>query len=145
MNIHLPFLKLSLVYIMSVFSVSVFKPQETVTLSVKIETTKYNNGQIAFALFDNADAFLKTPLKSDTKKVEGNTVTFEFKDISIGTYSFSYFHDLNSNDELDTNFMGVPKEPYGFSNNQKGRFGPPDFEDAKIRIDKDSFLKLTIK
>ncbi len=139
------FLKLCFVSILLLPGLDAFQNDEKVTLIVEIEVTKHNNGQIAFALFDAADKFLKIPIRSDAKAVKNNKVIVEFDDIPKGNYSFSYYHDLNSNGELDTNFMGVPKEPYGFSNDQKGGFGPPSFEEAMIRIDKNTRLKLTIK
>jgi uncharacterized protein (DUF2141 family) len=135
----------------SLFSVLFFQisglffSQEKINLRIEIETTKYNKGQIAIALFDDAEQFLNTPLISKAEKVKDNKVVFLFNSLPTGTYSFSYFHDLNLNDELDTNFMGIPKEPYGFSNNKQGRFGPPDFEECKILLEKDTTLKLTIK
>ena len=29
-------------------------------------------------------------------------------------------------------FFGIPTEDYGFSNNAKASFGPPDYQDAKF-------------
>lgn len=47
-----------------------------------------------------------------------------------GRYAVQVFYDRNLNGELDKNFMGVPKEPVGFSRDAAGRFGPPKFPDA---------------
>jgi uncharacterized protein (DUF2141 family) len=41
--------------------------------------------------------------------------------------------------------VGIPKEPYGFSNDQKGNFGPPDFQESKIEIRTDTVIQLKIK
>lgn len=51
-----------------------------------------------------------------------------------GTYAAKFFLDTNYNGKLDTNAVGVPEEPYGFSNNKKGLFGPPDFEDITFFV-----------
>ena len=69
----------------------------------------------------------------------------EFPGLNTGTYAISVFHDENSNGKLDTNFMGIPREGVGASNNAKGHFGPPKFDAAAFqysvgRID----LKITI-
>ena len=45
------------------------------------------------------------------------------------------FHDLNENDIHDINFLGIPKEPYGFSNNAKALFSAPDFEKTLFDFD----------
>lgn len=49
-------------------------------------------------------------------------------------YATSVFHDENSNGELDTNFMGIPREGVGASNGAKGHLGPPKFDAAAFRF-----------
>ncbi|MDV7400114.1 DUF2141 domain-containing protein, partial [Arthrospira platensis SPKY1] len=52
-----------------------------------------------------------------------------------GAYAVSAFHDINNNGKLDTNPFGIPKEPYGFSNNARGIFGPPSLADQLIQLE----------
>jgi uncharacterized protein (DUF2141 family) len=52
-----------------------------------------------------------------------------------GVYGISAYHDENSNDELDTNFLGMPVEDYCASRNARGTFGPPSFDDAKFKYE----------
>jgi uncharacterized protein (DUF2141 family) len=56
-----------------------------------------------------------------------------FADLPAGFYAVSVFHDENMNEKLDKNFMGVPKEGYGASNNPKKKMGPPNFDEAKFQ------------
>ena len=56
-------------------------------------------------------------------------------EIPAGTYAISLFVDSNENQEFDTNFLGLPTEQYGFSNNAMGTFGPPKFEPASFILD----------
>ena len=51
-----------------------------------------------------------------------------------GQYTIILFHDENGNGKLDKNALGVPTEPYGFSNNVRGFLGPPDFEEAIMEV-----------
>jgi uncharacterized protein (DUF2141 family) len=44
------------------------------------------------------------------------------------------FHDENSNGKLDTNFMGIPREGVGASNNAKGHLGPLKINDAAFQL-----------
>ena len=44
---------------------------------------------------------------------------------------------VNGNEKLDTNLVGIPSEPYGFSRNARGRFGPPSFDDLAIEVGDD--------
>ena len=66
--------------------------------------------------------------------------TFE---IPAGTYVIGYYIDANENEKLDTNFIGIPKEQFGFSNNARGTFGPPNFESASFTLD--SYHKLLME
>jgi len=114
-------------------------------LTLNFEITKHDKGQILFALYNSSESHMDDTFKTAKAKVENGKAKISVKIIQPGFYSFSYFHDLNSNDELDTNLVGVPKEPYGFSNGEKGRLGPPDFEDCKIKINDDTNIQISIK
>jgi len=45
-----------------------------------------------------------------------------FTDLHDGVYAVSVFHDENENQKLDKDFVGIPKEGYGASNNPKKRW-----------------------
>ncbi len=61
-------------------------------------------------------------------------VVYKFKDIPYGDYAVSVHHDEDNNGEVNTNWLGIPNEGFGASNDAKGNFGPPTFEDAKITL-----------
>ena len=56
------------------------------------------------------------------------------KEVPAGTWAVLAYQDENENGELDRNFIGIPKENYGFSRDAASRFGPPDFDDAAIEV-----------
>jgi uncharacterized protein (DUF2141 family) len=62
------------------------------------------------------------------------SVTWTVAALPFGTYAASAFHDADDDGDLDTNFLGVPKEAYGFSNDARARLGRPDFADAAFRF-----------
>ncbi len=66
--------------------------------------------------------------------VEG-TLTITAEDLPPGEYAIRIMHDVNGNDELDANFVGMPTEPYAFSNNARGMFGPATWEDARFVLE----------
>ena len=43
-------------------------------------------------------------------------------------------HDRDASGALERNGFGAPREPYGFSNNARGRFGPPSWGKARFRV-----------
>jgi len=71
-------------------------------------------------------------------------VKWEVKNIPFGEYAIKVFHDEDSDDKIDTNFIGIPTESYGFSNNVKGFFGLPGFEKAKFHFNKQD-MQIEIK
>jgi uncharacterized protein (DUF2141 family) len=105
-------------------------------IHVDIDGLRSDRGQVLCALFSSAADF---PKKADRavarakSEISGRHAACEFHDVSPGTYAVSVFHDENSNGKLDTNFMGIPREGVGASNNAKGRFGPPKFSAAAFQ------------
>ena len=57
-------------------------------------------------------------------------VAFTLDSLPAGDYAIRVMHDLDGDGELATNMVGMPKEPWGISNNAKGRFGPPKWDAA---------------
>jgi uncharacterized protein (DUF2141 family) len=106
-------------------------------LTVKLIGFRTNKGQACVSLFNNSKGF---PGKYDMafrilrSAITGNQATIVFTDLPYGTYALSVLHDENSNNRMDTSFIGIPKEGFGASNNPKGRLGPPTFDDAKFEL-----------
>ena len=108
------------------------------TLTVTVNNIK-KAGEIHVAVYDNAKAFEADRgekggtapgiTEGTIQMVEPGSVTYIYE-LPPGTYAIGIFHDVNLNNKMDNNFFGVPKEQYGFSNNARALFGPPDFEDA---------------
>lgn len=110
---------------------------QTGTLQINIQHIQDQKGTIKVALFNSEETFLKDSdayLTNSISVHQNNTVEVVFKDLPFDTYTAAIFHDVNSNNSLDKNFLGVPKEPYGFSNNAKSKWGPPKYEDAKFEL-----------
>ena len=82
---------------------------------------------------------------AEVKLVDGKAAAV-FENIPFGDYALKVFHDENDNQKLDTNFIGMPKEKYGFSNDAMGRFGPPSFEQARFRLEESAItLRVEMK
>jgi uncharacterized protein (DUF2141 family) len=107
------------------------------SLTVVVVDLENDEGQVVIALLDSAEAYEqeKVAFRSATPKISGGRASTTFEDVPHGTYALKVFHDRNGNGELDTNFLGLPKEHFGFSNNAMGRFGPPEFEQARFVFD----------
>jgi len=76
------------------------------------------------------------PLAGAERKPQGETETFHFANLAAGTYAVMVMHDENGNGKLDTNFVGMPIEGYGFSNDPKVP-RKPTFDEAKFELGAD--------
>lgn len=117
--------------------------QHKIEITIKgIEKVK---GTVLIAVYNSEDSFMKKHTVSAKQKVSDKQVIVVIEGVKTGDYAISMFHDENDNEKLDKNFMGIPNEPYGFSNDAKGSFGPPSFEKAKVKVDGDKKLVINLK
>ena len=93
-----------------------------------------SKGNVAFVLFDSANAFgdLRDPAKVVKYPLDGREV-YRIQDITPGEYALLVYYDENNNDRIDKNFIGIPKEPLGFSNRYQPK-GPPSYSRAAFSI-----------
>jgi uncharacterized protein (DUF2141 family) len=69
-----------------------------------------------------------------TAAANGSVVRITVGNAAPGTHAIKVFHDVNDNGKLDTNWLGIPTEPYGFSNDAMGTLGPPSFQQAQFIV-----------
>jgi uncharacterized protein (DUF2141 family) len=109
------------------------QPPDQNAIVVKITGLRNDKGQVLCALFSSAADFPKNTANAiavTKSQISDRHAVCEFAGVAPGTYAASVIHDENSNGKLDTNFMGIPKEGVGASNNARGRLGPPKFSSA---------------
>ena len=127
--------------LLATFSIASFAVAQN-KISVSIRGLKNNNGYVMIGLYNKKDAFLNKTFKGNSVVITDKKATLVFNDIPNGEYAVSFFHDANSNGKMDTNFVGIPKESYGASNNAKGFFGPPKYDDAKFLVATDKVITI---
>jgi len=116
--------------------------QDDHMLTVEFDGIKTEKGKLFVALYDSEANFLKRPIHKIIVEINDGKAATVFSNLKPGIYAISSFFDQNNNGKMDTNFIGIPKEPTAMSNNAKGSFGPPKFKDAKFGI---TTLKTLIK
>jgi uncharacterized protein (DUF2141 family) len=103
-------------------------------VTIEVTNIAEARGNILVAAYDKADGWLKrTPLMTAAPAKAGS-MTLRFPRLPDGDYAISVVHDLNANNRLDMNAIGIPTEPYGFSNDAVGNFGPPTFDAARVKV-----------
>ena len=106
-----------------------------------------DKGIARIALFSSSDSFPDLPEKAIQAldaEIRDGRLKASFVDVPYGVYAVSVLHDENRNGKMDTNWVGIPKEGYGASNDAKPSFGPPEFDDARFSLDAED-LQLHIK
>src|SRR5215471_10578367 len=94
------------------------------TLILKVTGLRSEKGQVKIAVFNSSEKWLG----------EQPTYSSTINEVPYGDYGVAVFHDENSNGKMDRNVLGIPLEPYGFSNNVRVTFGPPKWEEAKFTV-----------
>ncbi len=112
----------------------------TFNLTITITGFENDKGSAMVALINSRESWQTegTSFKNAIPKIEKKKVVLSFNDLPKGIYGVKVYHDANDNRKLDTNFIGIPNEAYGFSNDARGSFGPADWQDAKFEILKDT-------
>lgn len=107
-------------------------------LTVEVADIRVQAGQLKLAVVDSADGWdgKAKPVAAEALTPGAATATFRFKDLPPGTYAVQVMHDENGNGKLDTNFVGMPTEGYGFSNNPRV-MRKPTWDEARFELGAD--------
>jgi len=135
-------MKYALILILAIGSLTSSHAQSDIT--VVVENIKTIKGKVMVCLVDQEEHFLEDCQNGQVVKVDGTTAQVIFSDVSAGSYAVSTFHDKNSDEQLNTNFIGIPKEPFGFSNNPTILFGPPSFEKCLVDVSGNKTITITL-
>ena len=103
---------------------------------LQISGFRNNNGILRVLLFQSSDGFPSDNTKSyvlENVSIEKDSVLVTIPNIPYNDYAVSVLHDENSNGKLDMNWIGLPKEGVGGSNNVNSIVGPPKYKDAKFK------------
>ena len=116
--------------------------KDTVRFTLEIAGITVNQGRIYVKIYSNdRDYRSDIPYAAYVLESTSQSIVHSF-DILEGEYLIALFQDANNNGELDTNFLGFPREPVGLSNYNGGI--PGGFNRQKIPINNNS-NRVTIK
>jgi len=124
-------MKTSLLFIMLFSMFGIQSPGE---LIVTVSNLYPVEGEIYIAIYDHKESYMSEEMAVFRKvvAVEAGTQSIVFSDVAEGEYAVVVFQDLDDNEKLNLSTFGIPREPYGFSNNARGTMGPPKFDNAKF-------------
>jgi uncharacterized protein (DUF2141 family) len=103
-------------------------------LTIIINGFENDEGKAMIALCNSREDYetRDQAYQTNQMKINENEAQWTINNLPFGEYAIKVFHDEDDDDEMDKNFLGIPSEKYGFSNNVRGRFGPASWEDANF-------------
>jgi uncharacterized protein (DUF2141 family) len=133
-----------------IFSINISADELTVNLSGQTK-----EGVLSLAIYDNAEAYnnsVKGEKRSEEGVFSGIETFIELKEshkfvinLPEGIYAIALFVDANKNLKIDKNFLGIPKEQFGFSNNAMGKLSAPSFEQARFKVEGNTLQNIKLK
>ena len=137
----LRYLKIALLILICIPVSSLAESTAASRVLVELTGLQEASGNLYIAVYDSDSSWLGDDTVMQQKVViadarDGELVLAELQ-LPPGEYALSIFHDTNDNGELDTNFIGIPKEPVALSNNARPKFGPPKYKDAVFTLGAD--------
>ena len=123
-----------------------FVSSENPQLTIKVENIEELKGDIRIGIFNSNEKFLKQGHSFNEYKiaVTDTTETIIIDDLPKGEYAFIMYHDKNDDGKMNRNLIGIPKEPFGFSNNVRPKFSKPTFEECKFILEEDLVLHIRL-
>jgi len=127
--------------------------EKTTVPAVQPNQTKGNTVTVIITGLRNSEGVIQVSLQDGNKKtierqkvqIENKQTTVHFKGLDSGKYAVKYIHDENADGKLNSGFMGIPKEGYGFANDARGSMGPPKFEKTTFSVSADVSMTLKTK
>jgi len=121
---------------------------KTGTLRILIDGFSNDKGDARIALCNSIEGYKSDDraFRLEAARISNGKAEWVLKDLPFGEYAIKVFHDENSNRKLYKNLFGAPTEAYGFSNNARATFGPPDYKKAAFQFDNpDMTVRITVQ
>lgn len=117
-------------------------------LSLSITDLRNNKGHVLISVYKDGVGYPEEVDKAVRRAkltITNKIATVSFEGLTSGNYAIAILHDENDDGKMNTNFLGLPKEGYGFSNNVMGSFGPPAFSKASFQYNTNQPKIISIK
>ncbi|MEO8067469.1 MAG: DUF2141 domain-containing protein [Flavobacteriales bacterium] len=109
--------------------------QGTASIHIEVKLNKPPAGDVRLALCPDSATFENEEgCRFEKLKATGTVVVFDLSGLAPGNYAIRAVHDVDADGDIDVNKLGIPTEPFGFSNDAMGKMGPPGFEQAKFKV-----------
>jgi uncharacterized protein (DUF2141 family) len=106
------------------------------TLTIRIENVSPRGGTLQVAVYDAASygGHDQTPVAKIVADARAPETIAHIPNLSPGTYAVKLFQDYGRTGEFAINVLGIPQEPFGFSNDARPLLDQPSFDRAKFAV-----------
>jgi len=120
---------------------------KTANLTINVSGLKEIKGGIQLGLYNESASFPKPEYEFMVISIlaDSSSVTYTIPELPVGEYAIALYHDINSDKACNKNWIGIPTEAYGFSNNVRVIFSAPSFEKTKFSLIEDSAINVKLK
>jgi uncharacterized protein (DUF2141 family) len=111
-------------------------PGAASNLVIRIENVSARGGMVRLGLYTRA-AYpndKSEPIAAADVPARAGETIITLKAIPPGVYAVETFQDINANGKMDTSWIGLPLEPFGFSRDARPFLSKPDFDDVKVTL-----------
>jgi len=148
LNQHLlPHLKTLLIAAAGLYCLLLTQSIAAATLTIVVNNVSHAEGSVMVAVLPGEAGFKEeqAPAAALMQPAKLGTMTFTAEGLEDGEYAIQVMHDVNGNGKLDANFIGMPIEPWAMSNNARGNFGPPTWEDVRFELKGEATQELRLE
>jgi uncharacterized protein (DUF2141 family) len=112
-------------------------PATTASVTINVSALASTQATVKLYFYNRPAGFLKEGQYAFSRAVKpgGQSSVTVPVELTPGDWAVALTQDTNNNDKLDKNFLGIPTEPYAFSNNVRPTVAPPDFADCKFTVE----------
>lgn len=128
------------------FALLIAPPAAAEALTITVANVASDEGHLMISIVDSKPAYEDNAgaVASFILPARKGTVTFSADSLPTGKLAIRVMHDQNDNEKLDSNMLGIPREPFGFSNDATGNFGPPKWDQVNFDFTADTAVTINL-
>ena len=105
-------------------------------LTIRVENVSKDGGYVQIALYDRAsyEGHDSPPVVAATVEARSPETVINLPNVRPGEYAVKMFQDIKRSGSFATSALGLPEEPFGFSNDARPFLDQPSFAAARFRL-----------
>lgn len=108
---------------------------DSAAIVVQVQGFTVSEGVVEIGLYASQAGWDADEALTERVGIVDGVAQVRFESLRPGPYAIRLFHDVNADGAFNTNLMGIPSEPYGFSNNPRPRFRGARFDEAVFTLE----------